>query len=79
MQQYHKGKSQKATKTADYVMQSLLERFDGPQEIIVTKWLVGALGSSGASLVAGDAGIDGTRPGVDAAGERLGVGEALVA
>src|SRR5258708_36539941 len=34
---------------------------------------------AGRPLVAGNAGVDGAGPGVDAAGEGLGVGEALVA
>jgi hypothetical protein len=60
------------------MMLSLLDRFDGWQEIAGTKRFVGQ-GVLGRSLVAGNAGVDGAGPGVDAAGEGLGVGEALVA
>ena len=64
-------------------MPTLLKRFDGLQEIVssgVVLWpgkpdMRMAQGRS----IAGDFGVDGAGPGVDASGERLGVGEALVA
>jgi hypothetical protein len=58
------------------MMQSLLERFDVCEKIMGEI----AVASGGQwRLVTGDAGVDGAGPGVDAAGEGLGVGEALVA
>jgi hypothetical protein len=75
--------SKAGTISHESVMLTLLKRFDGLQEnrefgsrLWAGKPNMRAL--RGRSITR-DFGVDGTRPGVDASGERLGVGEALVA
>src|SRR6266550_1343431 len=78
IQQCHKSKSQTLEKIPESGMRSLLDRFDGNAGNVCCGVVCAVGRGAGERLVARNVGVDGARPGVDAASEGLGVGETLV-